>query len=87
MQSIEAGGMIFPVIGQVKTQNGEIVPLIEINMMSDERWQQLAAELAVKHFREWYGRDPESVQEAFEGQRAYIEKFWNVEESGKRCKA
>lgn len=83
MQSIEVGGMIFPVIGRVKRQTGEIVPLIEINMMSDERWQQLAAESAVKHFREWYGRDPESLREAFEGQRAYIEKFWH-EEDGKR---
>ena len=83
MQRIEVGGMRFPVIGQVERKNGDIVPLIEINMMSDERWQQLAAESAVKHFREWYGREPESVQEAFEGQRAYIEKFW-CEEDGKR---
>lgn len=84
MQRIEVGGMRFPVIGRVERKNGDIVPLIEINMMSDERWQQLAAESAVKYFREWYGREPESVQEAFEGQRAYIEKFWREEKDGKR---
>lgn len=84
MQRIDIGGMAFPIIGQVERKNGEIVPLVGIKMISDERWQQLAAESAVKHFREWYGREPESVQEAFEGQRAYIEKFLEEEEDGKR---
>ena len=84
MQRIDIGGMAFPIIGQGERKNGEIVPLVGIKMISDERWQQLAAESAVKHFREWYGREPESVQEAFEGQRAYIEKFLEEEEDGKR---
>ena len=86
MHCIEVGGMTLPIIGQVERKNGDMVPLVGIKMMSDERWQQLAAESAVKHFREWYGREPESLQEAFEGQRAYIEKFWR-EEHGKGCKA
>lgn len=75
MHVIEARGMSFPVIGQVKRKSGETVPLIEINMMSDERWQQLATEGAVKHFREWYGREPETVQEALDAQRALIERL------------
>lgn len=75
MQFIEAAGMEFPVIGQVERKNGDMVPLIEINMMSDERWKQLTEESAVKHFREWYGREPESVQEALEVQRAFIENL------------
>ena len=82
MQMIDIGGMTLPVIGQVERKSGEIVPLIEIKMMSDERWKQLTEESAVKHFREWYGREPESLQEAFEGQSAYIEKF-RREEHGK----
>ena len=41
MHVIEAGGMNFPVIGEIERKSGETVPLIEINMMSDERWQQL----------------------------------------------
>lgn len=49
-------------------------PMLNIPMMSDERWKQLAEESAKKHFRKWYGREPESVQEAFEGQKKYIEK-------------
>lgn len=37
MQYIDVAGMEFPVIGQVERKNGDMVPLIEINMMSDER--------------------------------------------------
>ena len=44
----------YPIIGQVERKNGDMVPLIEINMMSDERWKQLTEESAVKHFRQWY---------------------------------
>ena len=62
----------YSVIEQVEIESGEMVPLIDINMMSDERWNQLAGEQAVKNFRRWYGREPESVQEALEAQRAFI---------------
>ncbi len=31
----------YPVIGRVKTSAG-VFPLVDISMMSDERWQQLA---------------------------------------------
>lgn len=65
----------YPIIGQVEMKSGAIVPLIEINMISDERWQQLAAEGAIKHFREWHGREPESVLEALEAQRAFIREL------------
>lgn len=75
MQSVEAGGIQFPVISQVERKNGDVVPLIKINMMSDERWKQLTEESAVKHFREWHGREPESVQEALEVQRAFIKNL------------
>lgn len=57
--------------GTVVTGEQEF-PIIDIPMMSDERWKQLAEESAVKHFQEWYGRKPESVQEAFEAQRKFI---------------
>ena len=60
---------------QVIEQVEGVFPLVDIPMMSDERWQQLAAEGAVKHFREWYGREPETVQEALDAQRALIERL------------
>lgn len=72
---IETGGLTFLVTGLVEMESGEVVPMIGIKMMSDERWKQLTEQSAVKHFREWYGREPESVQEAFEGQRAYLENL------------
>lgn len=74
----------YQVIGQVETPEG-VFPLVDIPMMSDERWQQLAAEGAVKHFREWYGREPETVQEALDAQRALIERL-DREQERKGCK-
>lgn len=85
MQYIDVAGMEFPVIGQVERKNGDMVPLIEINMMSDERWKQLTEESAVKHFRKWYGREPESVQEAFEGQRVYLQILELEERKGMKA--
>lgn len=32
----------YPVIGQTETESGQILPLIAIPMMSDERWRQMA---------------------------------------------
>lgn len=88
MQYFEAGeSMAFPVIGQVERILGEKVPLIEINMMSDERWRQLTEESAVKHFREWHGREPKSLQEAFEGQRAVIEMLEHEARDRRKCGA
>lgn len=42
----------YPIIGQVEMKSGAIVPMIEISMIYDERWQQSTAEGAIKHFRE-----------------------------------
>lgn len=64
MHYFEVGGITFPVIGQVERRNGDIVPLVEVNMMTDERYKQITEESAVNHFRKWYGREPESLQEA-----------------------
>ena len=62
------------------------MPLVEIKMMSDERYKQLTEESAVEHFREWYGREPRSLTEAFEGQKAYIEKFWQEADKGEELR-
>lgn len=51
------------------------MPIINIPMISDERWQQLAQEQAVKHFRERNGREPISVEEALKDERAYINRL------------
>lgn len=79
MHYIDMGGMSFPIIGQTERKSGEKTPLIEINMMTNERLQQITEELAVKHFYDWYGREPETIQEAFEGQRIFLEKLEHME--------
>lgn len=62
----------YTVIGHVKMKNGCFVPLVDIPQMTDERWNQLAAEQAVKHFREQNNREPENLETAFAWQRAWI---------------
>ena len=48
------------------------IPVYDIPMMSDERWQELATENAVHKFRKINGREPESVEEAVEWQRERV---------------
>lgn len=67
-------------IGVVKNRQGKEFPIINIPIISDERWQQLAQEQAVKHFRERNGREPISVEEALKDERAYINRCGNIEE-------
>ena len=43
MHYFEVGTTIYPVIGLVERENGDTVPVLEITMLSDERWQQLDA--------------------------------------------
>ena len=60
------------VIGTVKTRSGVDVPLLDIHMMSDEHWQELARENAVHNFRRAKGREPASVEEAVKWQRERV---------------
>lgn len=83
MQYMKVHGNQYPVIGQVKSKNDDMIPLLDIKMVSDEEWQRMAEEQAVKNYRKWYGREPLSIEEACEGQRAYVEKnFIEVPKAG-----
>ncbi len=64
--------MNYPVIGQAEMKSGQVVPLLDIPMMSDEKWQQLAQEQAVHNYIRENGREPESVEAAFQWQREWI---------------
>ena len=47
MKKVEIGGKMYPVKGMVESSiAGGLVPLVDIPMMSDERWNQLAREQA-----------------------------------------
>ena len=58
-------------IGKIKTLTGEL-PVLEVPQMSDERWQELAKENAVRNYTRENGRKPESVEQAVAWQRNVI---------------
>lgn len=62
----------YPVIGQTETESGQILPLVAIPMISDERWRRLARENAIHNFIQENGREPESVEAAVRWQREWI---------------
>lgn len=64
--------MNYPVIGQVEMKCGQIVSLLDIPMMSDEKWQQLAGKQAVHNYIRENEREPDSVEDAFKWQREWI---------------
>lgn len=61
----------YPVIGQVRTTAG-LFPLVDIPIMNDERWKELARENAVRNYTREHGHDPESVEAAVIWQREWI---------------
>lgn len=68
-------GKKYDVIGQVRSGNGRKVSLLDIPMMSDERWQELAAEHAVENYIRENGHEPESVEVAFAWQREWVSNW------------
>lgn len=58
-------------VGEVETMSGAY-PLREIPQMSDERWQELARENAVRNYTRENGRKPKSVEQAVTWQRDVI---------------
>lgn len=61
--------MNYPVIGQVKTKTGAAVPVLNIPMISDERWIQLARENAMQNYIREHGHEPVDPEEAYKWQR------------------
>lgn len=56
-------------LGVAKAPGSEIeVPIINLPMMSDDQWQQLARENAVRNYLKEFGRKPDSVAVAVQWQ-------------------
>ena len=51
---------------------GKELPVIEIPMMTDDRWQELARENAVQNYTREHGRAPESIAQAIAWQRDFV---------------
>lgn len=63
-----------PIKEQIKTIEGAKVPVLDVPMMSDERWQQLAKENAINDYILDNGHKPMSYEEAY---RLQCERFAN----------
>lgn len=61
-------GKEYPVIGHVQIGN-VVKPIVDIPMMSDERWNELARQNAVDNYIKEFGTEPESVEAAVAWQR------------------
>lgn len=67
-------GVEYPIIDYVVSEIvPRPVPLLDIPMMSDERWNELAEQNAVHNYTKEYGRPPETVQEAVKWQRERVD--------------
>lgn len=57
----------YPVIDQVKGPDGDLVPLLDVPMMSDEKWDKMVKEQQEKH--------PEEYAEMFKQMREHPELY------------
>ena len=68
-ETYEIAGKVYPVLGYVTTPQTGTVPLVDLPMMSDERWEELCREGAVKHYTAVFGHAPDSIEEALQWER------------------
>ncbi len=64
----------YGICGNVVVGDREL-PLLNIPMMSDERWQELARENAIHNFKKVNKREPANAEEAIRWQRKRIEEI------------
>ena len=64
--------MEYNTIGKVKMKSGKEVPLLDIPMMSDERWNELAKEQAIKNYARVNGKEPKNAETALKWQRKWL---------------
>ena len=71
----EIAGKAYPVLGYITTPQTGTVPLVDLPMMSDERWEELCRESAVKHYIDAFGHEPDSVEEALRREQEAIRRM------------
>lgn len=74
METMMIRGKEYPVIGHVQIGNA-VKPIVDIPMMSDERWNELSRENAVENYIKEFGTEPVSVEAAVEWQREYSRRL------------
>lgn len=71
----EVAGREYEVIDTISAENvndGAPVPVIDMPMMSDERWQELAENQAVKHYIQRHGVIPANKKTALKVEREIV---------------
>ncbi len=43
-EEVEIGGKMYPVSGKIETDNGVFIPILDVKMMSDIKWQRIGYE-------------------------------------------
>lgn len=65
----------YPVLGHVTTPQTGTIPLVDLPMMSDERWEELCRESAVKNYTTAFGHAPDSVEAALQWEREEADRM------------
>ena len=73
-------GKDYPVTGHIEISNGEVVPIVDVPMMSDEEWNRSARKNAVENYIKKFGKAPENEDIAVKWQREESER------AAKACK-
>lgn len=79
MELIE-NSFILGCIKATRVSSEKQVPVYDIPMMSDERWNELARENAVHNYTKQHGCKPKSIEQAVCWQRAWVHEL--LEEHG-----
>lgn len=72
METMRIGSREHPISGYLETQNGGVIPVVDIPMMSDERWNELALQNAVKNYTREVGHPPKTPEEAAQWQAEWL---------------
>ena len=72
-ETMNIGGIDFNVIGEIENRAGQMMPMLEIPMMTDETWYRHVSEGARKRFVKAFGREPINNEEALDNEMESLE--------------
>jgi len=72
--TMDISGHEFDAIGQIQSKSGQAVPLLDIPMMSDEKWQEMCLKSAREEFKRTFDKEPPSDKEVSDWNTAKIRK-------------
>ena len=71
-------GVDYPVAGWITSAEGQTLPLVDIPMMSDERYEELTRQNAIENYTRKFGKAPECIEDALEYNRQLAEVIIQV---------